>query len=151
MKFLVAIDLSDATDAVIGRAGWLARRAGAELRLIHIAEPDPEFVGFGVGPQEVRDRRAAELKTLHSRVSALAERVCRDGVSATGIVLMGPTVEAILNDCQSHDCGLIVIGTHGHSALYDVLVGSVAAGVLREATCPVVVVPAGANDRSRNG
>lgn len=35
----------------------------------------------------------------------------------------------------------IVLGSHGHGALYDLLVGSVAEGVLRRAPCPVVVVP----------
>ena len=37
---------------------------------------------------------------------------------------------------------LQALGPHGHGAVYRALVGSVAEGVVRGATCPVVVVPA---------
>jgi len=37
---------------------------------------------------------------------------------------------------------MIVMGSHGHGALYELLVGSITQGVLKAAKCPVVVVPA---------
>jgi nucleotide-binding universal stress UspA family protein len=37
---------------------------------------------------------------------------------------------------------LIVIGTHGHSGVVHLLLGSVAERVVRRASCPVLVVPA---------
>jgi nucleotide-binding universal stress UspA family protein len=33
------------------------------------------------------------------------------------------------------------MGSHGHGAFYDLLVGSTTQGVLKRATCPVVIVP----------
>ena len=42
----------------------------------------------------------------------------------------------------------IVIGSHGHTAFYDLLVGSTASGVLKSASCPVVIVPHGAKRSS---
>jgi nucleotide-binding universal stress UspA family protein len=35
-----------------------------------------------------------------------------------------------------------VVGSHGHGAAYDLLVGSISAGIIRKAEVPVVVVPA---------
>jgi nucleotide-binding universal stress UspA family protein len=51
-------------------------------------------------------------------------------------------VSCILERTQKHGAGLIVLGSHGHGAFYNLLVGSVAEGVLRESIVPVVVVPA---------
>jgi universal stress protein A len=42
-----------------------------------------------------------------------------------------------------------VLGSHGHTAFYDLLVGSTAAGVLKHAPCPVVVVPPPAPRKAR--
>ena len=39
------------------------------------------------------------------------------------------------------EAGLIVIGTHGHGAVYDVLIGSYSAGIIRKSKLPVLVVP----------
>ncbi|MBI4621943.1 MAG: universal stress protein [Verrucomicrobia bacterium] len=45
--------------------------------------------------------------------------------------------------CQAEKnaADFIVMGSHGHTALYDLVVGSTTHGVLRRATCPVVIVP----------
>jgi nucleotide-binding universal stress UspA family protein len=54
----------------------------------------------------------------------------------------GPLVGCILDRALKHGAGLIVLGSHGHGALYDLLVGSVAEGVLKHSKVPVLVVPA---------
>ncbi|MEO8353471.1 MAG: universal stress protein, partial [Chthoniobacteraceae bacterium] len=41
-----------------------------------------------------------------------------------------------------HGADMIVMGSHGHGSFYELLVGSVTSGVLRDARCPVLVVPA---------
>jgi nucleotide-binding universal stress UspA family protein len=46
-----------------------------------------------------------------------------------------------LDKVAKHEAGLVVVGSHGHGALYNLLVGSVAEGVIRHSTVPVVVVP----------
>jgi nucleotide-binding universal stress UspA family protein len=35
----------------------------------------------------------------------------------------------------------IVMGSHGHGALYNLLIGGTASGVIQKAPCPVVIVP----------
>jgi nucleotide-binding universal stress UspA family protein len=53
----------------------------------------------------------------------------------------GEPVDAILGRASGDDVDMIVMGTHGRTGLSRLFVGSVAEGVLRRASRPVVVVP----------
>ena len=71
----------------------------------------------------------------------------------------GQVVTSILERVEKWDAGLVLVGSHGHGAMYNLLVGSVAEGVIRHSPVPVLVVPdlkaktaraeaeAGANER----
>ena len=48
----------------------------------------------------------------------------------------------IIEQAQQLAADYIVIGSHGHTALHDLLAGGTASGVLKRATCPVVIIPA---------
>jgi nucleotide-binding universal stress UspA family protein len=61
---------------------------------------------------------------------------------ATPVLLQGPVVEIICETAQAIGADMIVLGSHGHTALYELLVGSVSEGVIRHARLPVTVVPA---------
>jgi nucleotide-binding universal stress UspA family protein len=47
----------------------------------------------------------------------------------------------ILDQARRLRADYIVLGSHGHNAIYDLLVGSTAHTVLQKAPCPVVIVP----------
>ena len=141
MKILATVDLSSASAAVVKAAGRVAEQSRAEVILLHVAEPDPDFVGYDTGPDEVRDQVAAELRAEHRAIQALAEQLREQGIAATGLLVPGPTVETTLQQAEKLAVELIVVGSHGRSALYDVLVGSYSAGVLRGSKVPVLVVP----------
>lgn len=53
----------------------------------------------------------------------------------------GPVVEAILQAAAEHRADLVVMGTHGHDSLGDMLQGSITERVIRRAPCPVLAVP----------
>ena len=55
---------------------------------------------------------------------------------------IGAPIQHIVRQAASAD--YVVMGSHGHTALYDLLVGSTTHGVLMRAKCPVVIVPAAA-------
>lgn len=141
-RILAALDFSAVTRAVVEQAASLAGAYGAELTLLHVAAPDPAFVGYDVGPQTVRDARARELRTEHRGLQDLAEELRGRGLRAQARLVQGPAVETLLREARELGAEAIVLGSHGHGAVYDVLVGSVARGVLRQAPCPVLVVPA---------
>jgi nucleotide-binding universal stress UspA family protein len=51
------------------------------------------------------------------------------------------TVESIVAEAQRLNADMIVVGSHHHGALYNLVVGSVTGDVLKRAKCPVLVVP----------
>ena len=137
---LVPIDFSDATTRVIDIAKHFATAFGSRLVLLHVTEPEPDFVGFEPGPLAVRQTVARDIKGEHQKLDALKASVDLPDVLALHI--QGPAIDKILHEAAEQQAGMIVIGSHGHGALYELLVGSVTAGVLKGAPCPVLVVPA---------
>ena len=138
---LACIDFSDVEARVVDAAISLASTFHAQLHILHVAEPDPAFVGYAAGPESVRDQVAATLREEHRRVEAIAEHAKQKGVAAHPHTLRGPYTETILREAERLDAAMIVLGSHGHGRLHAMLVGSVAAGVLRGAKVPVLVVP----------
>jgi nucleotide-binding universal stress UspA family protein len=138
---LVAVDFSEATEPVLRAAEEVALGLGAELRLVYVAAPEPEFVGYDVDSPALRDTHAAEYREEHRRLQELADELRGRGVRLKALLIQGPTVEKILEEAERLDAGLIVVGSHGRSALARVLVGSVSEGVLRGSRRPVLVVP----------
>ena len=141
-RLLAAVDFSPVSKAVVDQAASLAKAFSAELTIIHVAAPDPDFVGYAAGPQTVRDDRAHQIRTEHRELQAIAEGLRDRGISARALLIQGPAVEKILAEGQRLRADAIVIGSHGHGALYRALLGSVSEGVVRTARCPVLVVPA---------
>ena len=141
MTILVAVDLSPASEKVVEAAGRVAKLTGAPVYVIHTAEPEPDFVGYDAGPEVVRTQVAQELRREHREVQALAEKLRGEGIDATALLVRGPTVETTLKEANNLEAELIVVGTHGHGAVYDVLIGSYSAGIIRRSELPVLVVP----------
>lgn len=141
MNVLVAVDLSPAADKVIAAAERVALAIGAEVFVLHVAEPEPDFVGYDAGPNVVRQQVADEYRREHRAVQDLAERLRAAGVRATALLIQGPTAATTLREAVRLNVELIVVGSHGHGAVYDVLVGSYSAAILRQSPVPVLVVP----------
>ena len=145
-RILAALDFSPVAERVLELAASLAASYGAQLTLVHVAAPDPEFVGYGIGPEGVREQRARELREEHRELQARSEALRGRGIEAKALLVAGPTVEQILEEARGLDADLIVIGSHGHGLVHRVLVGSTTEGVLRGAACPVLVVPSAEGD-----
>jgi nucleotide-binding universal stress UspA family protein len=137
---LVPVDFSDVTLRVVEMADRLASAFKSRVVLLYISEPEPEFVGFEPGPVTVRSAVARDFREEHQRLDEL-KKTFADGLEITALHIQGATVEKILLEAEAQKAELIVMGSHGHGSIYNLLVGSVAEGVLKAAACPVVVVP----------
>ena len=140
-NIVAAIDFSGVTDAVLTEARRQARAFGAKLWLVHVQPPGSEFVGFEVGPTSIRQSVAGELRQEHRRLQQYADSIRDEGLDVTAMLVPGPAAEKILAETQRLHADRVVLGSHGHGALYHLLVGSVCEAVLRKAPCPVTVVP----------
>jgi nucleotide-binding universal stress UspA family protein len=141
MTILVAVDLSAVSSRMIQAVLRIPRREEMKVVVLHVAEPDPEFVGMQAGPGVVRDQVARELRGERHAVEELAAALRTGGIDATGLTIQGPTVATILAESERQRAELLVVGSHGHGAAYDLAVGSVSAGVIRKASVPILVVP----------
>lgn len=137
---LVPIDFSDVTPRVLDAAKNLAGAFQSRVVLLHISEPEPDFVGFEPGPVSVRASVAKEFHAEHKQLEDA--KAAFTGIEVTALHIQGPTVEKILSEADRQGADMIVLGSHGHGALHNLLTGSVAGGVLKSAPCPVLVVPA---------
>jgi nucleotide-binding universal stress UspA family protein len=148
MNILVAVDFSAATESILHSARDWALRPGTEsahIYLLHVTEPDPAFVGWEGGPDVVRDQMAHVFQREHRELGELAVALREAGVEAvTPLLVQGATVKTILDQAERLEASLVVVGSHGRGATYDLLIGSVSSGVIRGSRVPVLVIPVAA-------
>jgi nucleotide-binding universal stress UspA family protein len=136
---LVPVDFSNVSVKVVETASSLADAFDSRVILVHVTEPEPEFVGYDPGPLSVRVIVAADIGAERRRLDALKEKFGARDVLALHV--QGSTPDEIIELARDHSADLIVIGSHGHGALYHLFVGSVTTAILKDAPCPVLVVP----------
>src|SRR5581483_3399201 len=136
---LVPVDFSDVTTEVVETARKFAAAFEGRLVILNVADPEPDFVGFEAGPPTVRVATARDFKLERQRLDDVKAKLANSGCDVTALHIQGPIVEKILHEAGEQQADLIAIGSHGHGAFYDLLVGSVTHGVIKEARCPVVV------------
>jgi nucleotide-binding universal stress UspA family protein len=140
-RILCPIDFSDHSRRALRHAIAIARWYEAKVTALYVFSPVP---GFGPGPVVVepivlsdrdRDRLVAEAKAfIEAEPSAC-------GVTLEAAVREGNVATEILDQADAMKADLVVIGTHGRSAMERFVLGSVAERVLRKAACPVLTVP----------
>ena len=140
-NILTAIDFSNMAQAVVRTAADLARNESAHLWLIHVAAPNPDFVGYETGPAHVREDRAKTLHREHKTLQESAQWLRDAGIEVTPLLVQGTTAETLLHLAKQHEADAIVIGSHGHGTIRKWIVGSVTQAILKDAPCPIVVVP----------
>ena len=153
-KILYATDLSPNARVVFNYAVSLARRFGAEIHLLHVLEPlgpTGRSLVRNVLPEErIEEVEKEGLKSvrqeIHRRLTDFAEReLGTSEKSATLVVEIdvaeGQADRVILEKAKSMGTDLIVVGTHEHSGLGRVLIGSVAQKVIHNSSVPVLLVP----------
>jgi len=141
-KILLAIDFSPTTSLIIEKAKLLASKFNSKVWLLHVAPPDPDFVGYKVGPAQVRHFVAETLSHEHHQLQLLADDLRQDGINAIALSIQGPTIEVILQETQKLAADLLIIASHSHNSLYKSLVGSVSESIISHVQCPVLVIPA---------
>jgi nucleotide-binding universal stress UspA family protein len=133
---LAAVDLSAVTGDVVARASELARAMGGRLLLLHVLQIPSAIMEC---PEAIQLMAGTE-KDAAARLDEIARSL--PGVRAQGMTATGIASEEILRESRDNAVDVIVVGSHGHTAIYDLLVGSTTHGVLMRAPCPVLVVPA---------
>ena len=141
-NILVAVDLKEGTKKVLDYAVEQAQLSNAHVWIIHVSAPEPDFIGYEVGPQYIRDMRATELKEEHRLLKALAGEVVYKGIAAESIMINGATTEMLSAEIEKLHIDLVVIGHHKHNFLHKAFFGRTDVSLIEHTNVPVLVVPA---------
>ncbi len=138
-KLLVPTDFSACSNAALDLAIELARSLAAPVRLLHVYHaPTLVFDPYGIQPAEpfLLELPAA----ARERLGRDLDRLSAAGLEASAELREGAPVEQILAEVREQGVDLVIMGTHGHTGLEHVLLGSVAERTVREAPCAVLTV-----------
>ena len=160
-RILVPVDFSPAMEGVLEMARQMARVFDAELHLVHVREiaAIPVFpaatIGYpGIGmpemgmaggmPAGVAGCVPLDLpdEKKKNQLDSLRDQLTGSGLRAFAHEREGAVVEEVLQTAIEISADLIVMGSHGHGSVYNLLVGSVTEGILKAGRCPVLLVPA---------
>ncbi|MDF3071752.1 MAG: hypothetical protein K0R38_7353 [Polyangiaceae bacterium] len=148
---VVGTDYSKHGDRALLAAYESARRvAPAELHVVHASLAAGANVGVSLAPpyQGVGPLPILSIEEQHRRLSAHLDNVLSSApgfhegqVRVFSHVVLNEPIIGLTELASALDAQLLVLGTHGHRGLARWLLGSVAEGAVRLASCPVLVIP----------
>jgi len=86
-NILVAIDFKGNEQLLIDKAAVFAEKFDSKVWVIHIADPDPDFVGFSVGPKYIRDDRLTELKQEYILLNDYVDTLTKKGINSESLLV----------------------------------------------------------------
>ncbi len=140
-NIVVAVDFNDAVGKLLGYAESLALKFEAKIWVLHVADPDPDFVGYEPGPQYIRDFRADELRDDHKKLQEFSNIFLDKKIDSAALLIQGSTVETVLNEAKKLNADLLIVGNHKHSFLHNLLSESVSLELLKNGNIPLLTVP----------
>jgi nucleotide-binding universal stress UspA family protein len=139
------VDFSASSARALEYALSLAQEAGGRIVLVHALEWLPEPVRTVSGNFDVPEYRRQIEADTRKDLEALVPEDARAWCDPEFVLMHGKAYRGLVDVAEARDAELIVLGTQGRGALDRALFGSTADHVVREATAPVLVVPAGAD------
>lgn len=136
-RVLFPTDFSDAAENALRHALEVARKFDARITILHVRtlfadDPNqPEFQLLDQGKYESSVEEQLAMMTEGVETSDRVDTVMERNLSAAS---------GILTFVEDHRVDMVVMGTHGRSALSRFFLGSVAEKVVRHASCPVMTV-----------
>ncbi len=161
-KILYATDLSESARHAFAYAVSLANAYGASITILHVLFNVPNvdsIASFYIGHDEwkkikartVDDARQALIGKKRENVAikeilavfsetASAEADSPATITDEIIIKKGNPEDQILKQAEERNCDIIVMGSHGHGAIADAVIGNTARKVLRRSKIPVLAV-----------
>jgi len=140
-NIMVAVDFNDSIGELMVYADSLAQKFGAKVWVLHVAEPEPDFVGYEPGPQYVRDIKADEYREEHRNLQEICKNFLSENITTEALLIQGSTVETVLEEAQKLHVDLLIVGTHKHSFLHNLLQENVSMELIKKAEIPMLTIP----------
>ena len=147
-KVVVGIDGSFTSWDALRWAATEARYRGAELKVVHVAFPQPGTLPGNLPPDEGQMLARMLGEVLVGPLAGVTAGVDPEPAyrHASGDPVEGDEPVGLILARAAADADLLVVGSHCYGNVSGVVTGSVADDCLAEAACPVVVIPARRED-----
>lgn len=146
-KICIALDYSLSAEKVAEIGYSYAKALGAKTALVHVVTDmvyyGVEFspiMGYTGAPVSTRFEMAEDFRKEAEKFLAASVRHLEDETLETA-VLHGEIADAILDYAKRWNADLLVIGTHSHSGLEEVLMGNTGVKVVKHSPIPLLVIP----------
>lgn len=138
-KILVAVDETEGAQKALKVATNLAQHYHSALCLLHAFPHVSDYLGSPTYDQLVQSRTLSGQELLDEAQGEILATMGDDVLVDTHLIEGAPAT-AILRVAATEGADLIVMGSRGHSAMVNLLLGSVSTAVSQQAHCPVMVI-----------
>lgn len=139
---LVTTDLSEASFTGLVEAAKLARELGSRVTLLYVVEDTLPPLMPGASVVEWRRILEHHRESAQEQIASCALQHF-GGIDCRSEVRAGRPVEVILEAAADTDADLLVMASHGHGPVAQLVIGSTTDRVLRRSPCPVLIVHRG--------
>ena len=151
MKTILApIDFSPVTERVVEEAARLAEVMSGSVALLHVVRIPQAASEYGMELGSLAQFTTTMEQSADQQLKEVEDGLRERGISVQSVRVTGSPTSDILDQATKLGADYIVIGSHGHTAFYDLVIGSTASAVIKRAVCPVIVVPASKTAQPRS-
>lgn len=150
---LYATDLGKHTRPAFRMAVSLAKQSNAKIHFLYVIEPinvnTASMVNSYLTEGTVEDLYQRSVDDLHNKLKDRIDKFCLEeldgeefpGGKPVADIVEGSPAATIIKRAEETNVDLIVMGSHAHSKLNHLFIGSVADKVVNRSTIPVLLVP----------
>ncbi len=141
-SILVPIDFSSITPWLLEEARQFAKAFNAQIWMLHVASTRVQNIAYEIPLTYLRDDVASHLRKSHQMLNEHRQTLQDEGFDATSMLVQHESpASKIVQEAVRLNARMILLGSHGHGRLHRMFTGSVCSSVLKNAPCPVVIVP----------
>jgi len=141
MNYLVAVDLTEPIQKITDTLIKCVNKEKDQVWLLHVAEPEPEFVGYDVDTPPIRKSIAKHYHEDMCELEAYEAHIKSQGIQCQSRMIQGVTGDTILKKAAKWEVDILIVGSHGKGLLKEVLLGSVSEEIVRRSALPVLIIP----------
>ncbi len=136
-QIVVPVDFSGITEQLVEYACYVAKKFSATVDFVYVAELNQGH-DMLLGSSVFGDMEEKIIRSAEGKMENLLEDNAGQCKGATGEVVKGEVVDAIIDHVKSKNADLLIVSTHGTKGLEKILLGSVTERVIKRAPCPVL-------------
>jgi nucleotide-binding universal stress UspA family protein len=139
-NIIIAVDFVEDNEILLEKSIEIIKKFQAKIWIIHIAAPEPDFVGYAANSKSERKFIADKLREEHKKVQEISKGFKNFGFDSEALLISGPTVDTLVEQSKKLNADMIIIGFHKRGFL-SAIFGDITIGVLKKIGIPLLSIP----------